>query len=496
MKNYFANNYILRCIQVVYLTILFIPVSVCCFAQYPGSFVTNGRVIRTAVLDKNILRMIDEAGVPGLSLAVIDNNNVVYAKTYGKKTFFGKAYADSKTIFEACSLSKSFLVFAVMQLVDRKLLDLDKPLYQYLAYKQLEHDPRYKLITARMVLSHSSGIENYERENDPNVLEIVKDPGKEFVYSSTGYVYLGDVVAAIIGKSADTYLHELVFNPLQLKRTFSRYEKDGSYPADYATGHDALGTPISKWKNDAVVVSGGIHTTAKDYATLITAIFNGKHLSAGRIKDILSPDINLEDKSNALFWGAGFGLEMTGNDTIIFQNGVHDGFRSWIYYSVQKKSGIAFFTNSSLGMSIFKRLNEMLVRLNIEPLLDDSDFPSYPNIELAYLKLFRDHKKKQLLAKIARQQKVPDSTASYSLLDKLAWTVYAKDTALAKSVILENIKLHPQKAEAYFSLGKLYMNCKDYNKALSAFFTSKGLGNSSSDMDNLISSCKAMAGSN
>lgn len=461
------------------------------YGQQPRSFIVNGQQVQVEKLDGEIRKMITATGVPGLSLAVINEGKVAYFNVYGEKIVQGNQLADRETIFEACSLSKSFLVFAVMQLVDRKLLDLDKPLYEYLPYPALAHDPRYKLVTGRMVLGHSSGIENYKRENNPDLLEIKSDPGKEFIYSSAGYVYLGNVVGAILKQTDASYLDKLVFTPLHLQRTFSKYEKDGNYPDNYAIGYDAYGTPVKKWKNDSVVVSGGIHTTARDYASLIAAVFDSKHLSGDRIKDIVSPVVKLDENNNALFWGAGFGLEITQQDTIIFQNGVHDGFRSWVYYSVPKKCGLAFFSNSSLGMSLLEKLNTMLVRLNIEALMDDSDFPSYPSPVLTYLKLFRENRKDDILTSMSKLSGDQDSGASYQLLDKFAWIVYPKDRNFTRAVMLKNLQLHPNKPEAYYSLGKFYLDGKDYQAALEAFIKGKSIGGANAELEELISQCKA-----
>ena len=128
-------------------------------AQRQKYFMANGSSIDIAAFNADMTNMIREVGVPAMSLAIIDSDRVVFSGTYGYREMEGEKRADENTVFEAASLTKMFLLFAVQQLVQEGAFDLNKPMYQYLEYPPLEHDPRYKLITPRMILSHSSGIE-------------------------------------------------------------------------------------------------------------------------------------------------------------------------------------------------------------------------------------------------------------------------------------------------------------------------------------------------
>src|SRR5438552_1023492 len=164
-------------------------------------FMLNGRLIKAGQLNKQIGSIVENAGIPGLSFAVIADDKVVFYHTYGYKeyertkdgTLKGKGRVNKKTLFEACSMSKTFMTFAALRLAEKGILNLDTPLYRYLPNPRLEHDERYMKITGRMVLSHSSGIENWQNYNNPDKLEILSDPGTRFNYSGEGYVYLSQV---------------------------------------------------------------------------------------------------------------------------------------------------------------------------------------------------------------------------------------------------------------------------------------------------------------
>ena len=123
-------------------------------------------------------------------MGIINDDKIVYLHSYGYKNKARNELNDTSTHFYAASLAKPLFGYIVMQLVDEGKIDLDKPLYTYLPkplpeydnYKDLADDDRYKLITARMCLDHTTGFPNW-REGNPhnnNKLEIFlknRDPG-------------------------------------------------------------------------------------------------------------------------------------------------------------------------------------------------------------------------------------------------------------------------------------------------------------------------------
>ena len=105
----------------------------------------------------------------------------------------------AETIFEGASLSKSVFAFFVLTYVEEGKLSLDKPLYEYLPYDDIDHDDRYKKIIARMVLSHRSGFPNWRRDEADGKLKIKFEPGTQYHYSGEGYQYLAMVLRHIEG---------------------------------------------------------------------------------------------------------------------------------------------------------------------------------------------------------------------------------------------------------------------------------------------------------
>ena len=128
----------------------------------------------------------EKAGVPGLSCAILNDSQVVYANTFGVKNRKTGEPLYQDTIFTGASLSKTIFAYTVMQLVEEGLLDLNRPLQEYLArplpsypnYVDLEGDERYRKITARMCLSHTTGFPNWRWFNEDNRLRFDFDPGE------------------------------------------------------------------------------------------------------------------------------------------------------------------------------------------------------------------------------------------------------------------------------------------------------------------------------
>ena len=148
-----------------------------------------------------------------MSVAVIKDSKVVYHRGLGVTNMLTQQPVTDDTVFEAASMTKPVCAYIVLRLVDRGVLKLDTPLYTYLPYDDIAYDDRYKLITARMVLTHRSGFPNWRSGK----LDIKFTPGTEFSYSGEGFVYLGKVVERLTGKKLVQLCEEEVFKPLEIE---------------------------------------------------------------------------------------------------------------------------------------------------------------------------------------------------------------------------------------------------------------------------------------
>jgi CubicO group peptidase (beta-lactamase class C family) len=137
-----------------------------------------------ADLEKQIPQLMEEAKVPGLSIAIIKDGKLLWRQGFGVKDVASKEPVDNETVFEAGSTSKPVFAYAVMKLCENGVMDLDTPLTKYTSERFLKDDPRLDFITARHVLSHTSGFQNFRSMKKP--LKIQFTPGEKWHYSGDG----------------------------------------------------------------------------------------------------------------------------------------------------------------------------------------------------------------------------------------------------------------------------------------------------------------------
>ena len=379
----------------------FLSVQVLAQQSTDKSFYSNSHLIEKEAFDRKVELMIETVGIPAVSIAVIENNEVVYTKTYGVKELSKNNPTNSHTLFEGASLTKLFLVYVVNKLVEEGKFDLDQPMYKYLEHEELKYDDRYKLITPRMIMSHSSGIENWKWFNDENVLEILADPGTEFVYSGEGFQYLAKVIEKVTGKPYDQYIQEMVIKPFKLNDTYMEYGKrflsfGKKATHNYAIGYNEYRSAYPKWKNLETVPASGVHCNAAAIAELIIQTFNGKNLSQTTISRMQFPQVELPfvESGDSISFSCGLGyLQIQSpSDSIVAFSGINEGFRSEVFYSTVSNRGFVFLTNSDRGGMIITELNRMTANLSIETIFADAQFQQYPSEFITIQKMYNETK--------------------------------------------------------------------------------------------------------
>jgi CubicO group peptidase (beta-lactamase class C family) len=197
----------------------------------------SGKEITAAEMDEFLASQMDSSGLPGLSIAIINDAKISYYRTLGVVNVDTKEKVTEKTLFDAGSMSKTPFAYLVMKMAEQGVLNLDRPLYSYLPYPDIAYDDRYKLITARMVLSHTSGFPNWRFLNENKKLDIKFTPGTQFLYSGEGFEYLAKVIAQLknIPKNDLQDLFEAeVSTPLGMQYTYYTWN-------DYVAKHQAAG---------------------------------------------------------------------------------------------------------------------------------------------------------------------------------------------------------------------------------------------------------------
>ena len=326
----------------------------------------NGKSISIHAIEDLLHEWLDTTDVPGLSLAIINDGQVSYHKTLGVVNIDSKEKVVPRTIFEAASLSKPLFVYLCMMAVDQGILDLDKPLYQYTPLKDLEYDSRHQLLTARMVLAHTTGLPNWRKEGRP--LELLFEPNSSFEYSGEGYQYLATVLAHIY-ETDDDGLEELFQKKLAIPlgmetSSFIPTVQDLDHKA---SPHRDRVTMADEDINSEFGAAYSLHTNALDYAQWMKALIDGRLLSQSSRKDLFKPQVQLpadapQRAQGVDSWTLGFAHVPLPFGLVYAHGGNNPGFSSLMVLSLEKEWGFVMFTNadqSDLALRFFYYLHSL-----------------------------------------------------------------------------------------------------------------------------------------
>lgn len=295
--------------------------------------------------------------INGLSLAIINNGKIVYSFKNGFANKAQQIPITSSTIFEGASISKPVFAFFVMTFVEDKSLDLDKPLYQYLPKEEIAHDKRYKKITARMVLSHQSGFQNWREDDADKTLKIQFEPGTGYFYSGEGYQYLAEVLKHILKtdwKGLEKEFQKRIAKPLGLKNTV--FIQNDEIRKQKATPYDENSNEIdwknNYWfqKNDTVFSApASIHSEITDFSKWMITVMNKELLSETSYQELLQAHSKIPDQDIPLSYTLGFVKPEIPLTNLYMHGGNNIGFTSYFVLDTEKKWGYVLFTNSEYG---------------------------------------------------------------------------------------------------------------------------------------------------
>jgi CubicO group peptidase (beta-lactamase class C family) len=257
-----------------------------------------------------------QTGAKGMSIAVIDHGKVTYVHAYGARNAKGDPLT-TDTVMYGASLTKTVFAYTVMQLVDQGKLkldvplaaDLDKPLPdydpesifpgKYGPYKDLASDPRWKLITPRMCLTHSTGFSNFYFLEPNQKLRIHFDPGTRFSYSGEGFILLQFVIEngrKEQGLGLDLGdLTQANFTRLGMSHT-SLIFLNGQ-ETKVADGWNDKGEPQAHSKRSKVRVAGSMNTTISDMSKFAAALVRGDGLTAASRAEMTKRSLHITTKN-------------------------------------------------------------------------------------------------------------------------------------------------------------------------------------------------------
>lgn len=301
-------------------------------------------------LDKRIPELMEKTNVMGMSVVIIRNGKISIKKSFGYADVGSGRKIDDQTIFRAASLGKPVFAYIVISLARQGKIDLDVPLYSYFQEEVVQGDTRSRIITARMVLTHTTGLPNFGEKN--STVEFLFAPGTDFQYSGHAYLYLQRVIEKRTGKSLNKLANELVFDPLNM--TASSFIWQDKYRGTIAESYDENGKAFHSKEEPVTEYSAwSLFTTVEDYARFISYTIETSNVQGSIAKEMLVPYVNVAQKVQ---WGHGWGLQETVPHRSFWHWGSMAGFRHYVVAYPEEKTAVIVMTNSSTAFQVVEEV--------------------------------------------------------------------------------------------------------------------------------------------
>jgi len=335
------------------LLILFLPITI-----LGQSSISNS-------IDSLIRSQRDFSGV----LLVADNGNKVFYNAYGKRLWQAPAIQLEKTdIFELASVTKQFTAMVIMMLKEKGKLSYDDLVEKYLNIP-------YKNITIRNLLTHTSGLPDYQEIMDqhwdkskvagnPDIIEYLNrykppslfEPGTNYQYSNTGYVLLASIAEKASGKDFIQLSRKWIFKPLKMKNTNIRTLEQKAATKNFALGHILVKERSEYVRADSFPSSdytiwlgnrkgpGRISSTAEDLLKWDQALYTGKLIKQSTLDEAFAP-MKLKNGEYSLY-GFGWALRNPTKEKTVYHTGSNPGYSTEILRYMDKKKTIILLCNN------------------------------------------------------------------------------------------------------------------------------------------------------
>nr|WP_298923384.1 serine hydrolase domain-containing protein [uncultured Allomuricauda sp.] len=323
----------------------------------------------------NILERMDFYKVPGVSIAIVENGQLKWAKGYGYANTETGTKVDANTLFQAASISKPLAALAALKLVENGSLELNKDVNHYLKDWQIPQNKftETEKVTLEKLLTHTAGMTvhgfpGYQQTDefpeiidvlngDGNTGKIVVDtiPGSIWRYAGGGYTVMEKVVEDISGLSFDTYMSKNILLPMGMKNSTFQQPIAKSFQNNISAAFDGNGELIKGlWNNYPEQAAAGLWTTPSDlakYCMEIVDIIQGKKegvLTKETVAKMLTKHKN--------DWGLGPSLQNEKDSLIFGHGGKNAGFTCDMKAFAYQGNAVIVMTNADKGGKLISEI--------------------------------------------------------------------------------------------------------------------------------------------
>ncbi|MFN0087931.1 MAG: serine hydrolase domain-containing protein [Blastocatellia bacterium] len=307
-----------------------------------------------AKVDEYIRGEMEKQRIPGMSLVILRDGQIVHAKGYGLSNVEHRVAVKPETIFQSGSVGKQFTAAAVMLLVEDGKVGLDDRIPKYFP----DAPAHWKNITVRHLLTHTAGTTdyppNFDFRRDYTEDELLKraaeiplafQPGERWSYSNMGYVMLGILISKATGKFYGEFLRERVFTPLGMST--ARIITEEEIIPNRSSGYRLAGGQLKhqEWVSRTMntTADGSLYLTIYDMAKWDAALNGEKLLKRSSLDQIWTP-VKLNN-GKTYPYGFGWTLREANGHRLIEHGGAWQGFKSFIARYADEKLTVALFAN-------------------------------------------------------------------------------------------------------------------------------------------------------
>jgi CubicO group peptidase (beta-lactamase class C family) len=306
-------------------------------------------------VDDFVKKQLEERKIPGLSIAVMKNGEIIKAEGYGYANLEHMVPAKPETVYQSGSVGKQFTATGVMMLVEEGKVNLDDPITKYFP----DGPKSWNKVKVRHLLSHTGGISNklYDQINmreDQTEEQLLKkiaalpldfQPGEKWNYSNPGYLLLGILIRKASGKFYGDFLQERIFQPLGMNTTRIINEPDiiPNRAAGYVMEREQIKNQTWVAPMINTTADGSLYFTVLDLAKWDAALYTEQLLKKSSQDQMWTPTKLNTDKVEK--YGFGWGMDEIRGHRIIMHGGSWQGFTTHIVRYVDDKLTVVVLTN-------------------------------------------------------------------------------------------------------------------------------------------------------
>ena len=340
------------------------------------------QIVDKPLIKYTLAERMRQFNVPAVSIAVVNNGKLEWAKAYGYLNTDSSRKANAQTLFQAASISKPVTALGALKLVEQGKLNLDTDINQYLTSWKIKASrfTAEKPVTLRGLLSHTAGltvhgfagypkgkprpttVQILNGENPANSPAVVSDtvPGVRHQYSGGGYVVVQQAVEDVTGKPFAAFMQETVLSPVGMSHSTYKQPLPESMGKNVAAAHFGNGKKIpGDWNIYPEMAPAGLWTTPSDLAQYIIEV---QQSLQGKANHVLTASMTQAMLTRQLDnSGLGPGVNGENGSPSFGHGGSNAGYQCFLYAFTELGQGAVIMTNSDNGMDV---INEILRSLS------------------------------------------------------------------------------------------------------------------------------------